>query len=860
MKLLRKIAPLAISALMLGATATGALAADLGTWQSTFTSSTTAVVVGSGAIGTSDMNAAITVAQKVGIDTTAPSITGESVSLGAGEDQIYLAGALNGNIATITDDDLANVLEDGTFEDDTGATFDYEQTIDMGARTFTFADSGNDLDNPALIIDVGDDTAAPLYTWTLTFTDALDFNDPDSEGEEIEFFGKKYTVGTATDADTLQLFGSGTELSLVTATPSGTATVSNVIYTVEVVGINTDGDQVTVKVTQGTTSETKTVTEATSKKINGINIFVKDANAFSGQAGNWQATILVGADELYFEDEAAVMSGSDLEDIEGTHVNIVGTCDAMTELTVAVAASDDDVDHLLAGQSFADPVFGSIKTVYSGIRNGPTISDDKGTDSNTARKSVKIEAADDLTLSATFEVKGNTGTVEFVNNADLEDADSNDLEVIEGATITEDEYFFLMSGNSQYLVQATKVNCDDDNVADDDVTLHNVFKTGTADDFKIEDKDLDAAAGTDWTIGGQTYSVTCEAANTVAVVSDDYGTDDHIYVYPYLETISNKDIRLAFTDEVTTPAITDTAIVFELPTGDLDDADFGGTFADGVADAVDAITIGTVTYIVHDHADDTVTIAIDEGQDAGDADDPEANPGILFVEEEDASDADVMNAVIIPTTSDGTYAEVDLNAAADNDDSTIEFTGTSVENQAFDNTDYAGSIDAWGTYLVEDTSDDDQDVAWFTYSGEQMYADVSVAESSAVGGTVWTAVKDNEAASYTGKNVIAIGGTAINKVARKILGLAEDTPVYGTDAAWKTATTVGTNSVDGLNKGFLYLATSPYASDKYALLVAGYEGADTEKTANFLTLKYSDLSGKTKAVIDTLNNVAAGSS
>jgi hypothetical protein len=99
-------------------------------------------------------------------------------------------------------------------------------------------------------------------------------------------------------------------------------------------------------------------------------------------------------------------------------------------------------------------------------------------------------------------------------------------------------------------------------------------------------------------------------------------------------------------------------------------------------------------------------------------------------------------------------------------------------------------------------------------------------------------------------NIIAIGGTAINKVAREMLELPADTPVYGNEAGW-----IDNTGVDGIGKGILWLMTSPYADTKYALLVAGYEGADTEKTANFLTLK--TLPAKEKAVIDTNNLVEA---
>jgi len=80
MKLLKKIAPFAISALMLGATLGSAAALNIADWKTQFTASTTAVVVGSGVTDAGDIAAALHLAQAVGIDTTGGSsnVTGES--------------------------------------------------------------------------------------------------------------------------------------------------------------------------------------------------------------------------------------------------------------------------------------------------------------------------------------------------------------------------------------------------------------------------------------------------------------------------------------------------------------------------------------------------------------------------------------------------------------------------------------------------------------------------------------------------------------------------------------------------------------------------------------------------------------
>ena len=76
-------------------------------------------------------------------------------------------------------------------------------------------------------------------------------------------------------------------------------------------------------------------------------------------------------------------------------------------------------------------------------------------------------------------------------------------------------------------------------------------------------------------------------------------------------------------------------------------------------------------------------------------------------------------------------------------------------------------------------------------------------------------VVDTEVATVKGKNIIAIGGSAVNKVSAELLGLTY--PTYGGDQAWKDAT-----GVTGEGQAIIKTLTSPYSTDKVAMLVAGY--------------------------------------
>jgi hypothetical protein len=98
-------------------------------------------------------------------------------------------------------------------------------------------------------------------------------------------------------------------------------------------------------------------------------------------------------------------------------------------------------------------------------------------------------------------------------------------------------------------------------------------------------------------------------------------------------------------------------------------------------------------------------------------------------------------------------------------------------------------------------------------------------------------------------NVIAIGGSAINQVSAEILGISF--PTYGTDVAWVDAT-----KVDGEGKAIIKLMDSPFATGKFALLVAGYSGVDTQRAAKALAEGTPALTG-VSALLNTATSTVS---
>jgi len=125
------------------------------------------------------------------------------------------------------------------------------------------------------------------------------------------------------------------------------------------------------------------------------------------------------------------------------------------------------------------------------------------------------------------------------------------------------------------------------------------------------------------------------------------------------------------------------------------------------------------------------------------------------------------------------------------------------------------------------SDNDDYAEVYYPSGDSETYAEVFLAEVDSVvtpgsigstgsGGNV-VVVKDNEVSSVNTKNLIVVGGSCINTVAAKILGF--DTSVCGAD--FTAATEVGAGEY------IIKTVESPYATDKVAMLVAGYEKAQT---------------------------------
>ena len=840
----KKIASVLASAVMLSSTIGFAAAAN---YPEPFVSNgaaDAAVVWGANA-AVSDLSAAVDVQQNLGSlvtsgsSTTDAAVTGEAVALFTSGTKLYINDTLNTVKTTITDDDLPNILKEQSFSGDVDSTIN--QIIEVGPNPrITFEKQPTSSDDPVLGIKTSTTNTNPMWNATATFSKAVNFSHADSEGEDISFFGMDFTISSATDTDTIVLLKSAEKFSLDSNNPSTDVTIDGSVYTVELV--SSSDTAATIKVTDSSgESETKEIDEAASKKVSGITIAVTTADETNLKLS---ATVVAGSDKVTLEDGSSVLIGEDDTVVDGTIVEFhTGNPNNLTKLTVGFDAPGSDEDSINKGNSYTDPVFGTMKLDFAGLN----IDRD-----STAREDIIVRNnGDDLMevvfmdhrneeISTVF-AKNGTSFFELMHNDDNENITVRESEILNVGS-------YVVVGNE-----------DDGHLLKLDSTA-NSSTSGTSNDrARFVDVSTGDTIDTTWTsegsgtltVGGLSYTVTMTGNSNVA--SSDTGCNvtlnypdsagNAMVVFPTIET--SKGANFAFHEVVdvnlsnwnNNPAGTNVNLSsISFPDGDGFESVTVARFNHSAHQAWNITADGTTTTIHTDGEDDSVTVQIGKleynvsgsgtietlrmklNQPGGAS---IAAPALAIWEDKD--DNNDYHAVVV-SLENGVDAD-DGIGVSDVEDTWSNDSG-SWEATLKSNNKLSDDINLWGTIATVDTSDSDQASAVISYPEEQVYAQVYLAEESATitpgatssgGGGQVLIVKDSEVSSVAGKNLVVVGGSCINTAAAKILD--SDVPLCTSD--FTSATGVGSGQY------IIKTVTSPYSDDKVAMLVAGYEASDT---------------------------------
>lgn len=845
---LRKLISGALGLLMTGATLMGgAMASDLSTWKTEFTNANTMVVVGSTAAA-ADIVGAINVATVLGQHGATSggaaevSVTGGTI-LSTTNTPIHLGDALDSAKQTLTSSDLSTTLASETFMDADGEEYDYDQYIlvdPTDARTVTFGKSAEDID-PIVYVDMGTDSAAPVYTTRVVFNDPIDFSNASTQGETITLFGNDYTVNSQSTNTEIILFGSGTTVT-VKEGETQNVTVGGTTYAIGVVGVE-DGETAVVSVN----GVSKSMDEDTSTTISGLDVYCKDVYYLPKEAQVSSVKLNLGTEKLTLKDGQTVKTGKDDTAIKNTLVAITGA--PVSTLEIAVAAQESDTDHIAAGSEYEDPVFDSFKVAFGSISPDFT---------STSREEIALGVSGEKTATVKFtDKRGNTDTVDFAYDADptdnnndpiLSDRDADAIIVVEGQNATEDDYIVVNAGDFAHIMEVTDIT--PATGAEGTVTLKDVmsgtsYETEFAEDDYTETKVID----------GQTYyiNVSDAATDTISVTwgaGRNYAVPgDEITVYPVIETRKGADLALA-ANTSTAGGTLNALIVGKhiiLPTGTvnisaitaanitLTPIDPAGTAVTIANSTTGVVTVGALDYAVtrgagHATQANITNIAPTALFDANNIN----SVGVILVEEED--DDSEYNAVTVG---------VEITTGDDIQIIEPDFTNQiGVYEQLESNDDQSKGIDEYGTLVTKDTSGD-QDTATISYPDSQLVNNVYVLESTATAPT--TAGTSGELAAIappstgisklasevgttdkSGMNLVLMGGPAANSLVSE---LATANKTYTMDQ-W---------SATLQSKYIVQYVANAFTTGKSAIIVAGWSADNTRAAA--LKLMSGDVSG-----------------
>ena len=829
----KKIASVLASAIMLSSTIGFAAAAS---YPEPFVSGGTAdiAVVYGAAAAISDLTAAIDLQEDLQAlvtstsDTSATASGGDSQNLATGSRKLNYADAMNVARTALTSTEMGDVLADGTFTDLTGTAYTYTQTLKMGDVSSVFGTSGGDLGDPKLYINVGTaPNTAVLYNYTLSLTKNLNVSDATNvQGQKIKVFGIDYVIGASSTNTTIYLYGAGNTIT-VAGGESQTVDIGGTEHTVEL--ISTDS------ATQGKVSVdgvTKTVTKGSKYAFPGeVVVYVKDIThpAFAGDIRN--AELIIGANTLLLQNGQTVKQGADETSIKGTSATITpaGGFGVISGITIQIAMEKSKVDHLAAGDIFVDPVFGGLEVTYAGAvpeldsdsRASIVIDTDNNQYAYVTFTSARAGTASEQKIAYIFDNNTASTAVAPVLAHDAVNSDGKGyIYTIEGTQAQENDWIIINQGDAGTILEVTDIS--HDTSTSGSVTVEDVI-TGTSQKITVTNQstgvyqktDVNFFGGTGYTVatntGGTRANITWSAAGTMAL-------------YPRIKL--KEGGWMAFL----TQANVANGSTWILPNGK--------TALDTTGTAYGNLTTATnddgIVWRTHNFtgttgaSDDSVHFyGINSTQTAGTTAVCNFNvtmgPAILILEPKKWDDSSYGDHICVPLTTTGT-TEI---AIAD-----PLFNGTNSGELTFSSNTYKSQfVDKFGTVITKEDNTNENGIVTIAIPKDQMYLDVlftaeGVTVTPGSGGSSGSGqvviVKDSEASSVKAKNLIVVGGSCINTVAAKILGF--DSPTC--DAAFTTATEV--NAGEYIIKVVKTSeAISDGSEDKVAMLVAGYNAADT---------------------------------
>ena len=810
---------------MLGATAMGALAADLGSYPGMFVEDgkfNGFLVVGENAAAVDNLamtDIGTSMKYNAPSSTSVTTVEGDAWRVESGSDVLEFTEsfgpAASGVVDFLDDDDLA-ALADGTLKSSQG-TFKYEQFIhfDKSVVNTTYAEDDDDI--TALFLMVPDNTLFARYEMNFLEAAESDIDSSDSyklddyDGKQLTFLGKTYDIvkavtgGANNEQVTLTLM-SGSAVDSILEGESQTYTVGSNDYEVELTYTDDSSRAKFVINGQGTPlmdeSDTETLDDGT--------VFGLSEVLYQNYAGGvHRATFFIGADKIVLQDDnISVGSSTDElqvndETIDGADVIISGTMldwatsateDGELEIdTITINMTSQDTYYIAAGETLLDQAELEEKDLLFS-QNWDIRFDGLDSSIETDMISVKDKSGEKEYELTFTNVGGDVIKVPLAyanGTASVRLGDQNDMLVLNNSRIKDDQYFILNDDSDEDSVtHVVQYKGSDDSAKSNPQAKFKILATGeTLSRPVTHGTGVNGATGT-LKLSGTTYTFTN--------VSSSIGSGHTMGVAANTTTSDDWDITV-------TGGSNTFSSIRGSSGGNIQERNLLITGGGG------QILIYTTHNVSVPYVYFNVSLIDGDMHDDVLGSDPSTTNAYL-----------VFDANISASSSELDFAAVGGVSLVSPDDEDDNNYGYAVHGAYLKRVSPSGGGTTADTIEIE-WPQKERTVAAYVTSG-------AVTATTASGGDlvpveVVDATKlDSEIASATAQNLIVVGGPCVNTVAAELLGSGDD-------------------CAEGFTPGKARVKFFEHANGNMAMLVAGYSGADTRLAGQFIAHRPGDLSG-----------------
>lgn len=798
----KKVSAIAASALMMGMTVMGGVAAA--NYPLPFVKggvADVAIVYGTGASYLDVVQAGniqSNLQSYMGASDGSTTVSGDSWQVGTSSDALEIGESIRdvysyigkSEFSLLSDESISNEKGDATysqyfyFEDTRSSMVNYTEDDDDNVGLFLLFKSGNVI--ARYVMDFSTDLKSDIET---------DMELSDIEDKEITFLGKKYTVTQADNGS------SGIELTLMSGALGGTISEGTPLtmngYTVEVIVSSSTAAQFTITSASGTETTDK-MNKGEITKLNDGNYLAVTDITYEGYAeGDQSATIYIGADKIEWKNGTSMtVNGDTISDaaVLITHTES-GKDVSISEIAINMTAEDDL--YIPAGKRLSE----------ASDLDEPEVLVSQNWDIQYAG----LEAIDYEDLSLKVSGNGKKYTLKWQNyNGDevsLPLTWSNSTGIFGGYDA--DRTFSLCANGTP----AT-------NITEKDYFLLNtadpILSTSDAKTILVQYKGADATSDTSPKVrflinpGAAEYDESVDISKTAGTFTLKVAGGTFTFVNRSATTTNDYDIALTSADHC---SITDT-----------------GATASSVSNYI------RTYYNTLVNISDTNQSQFLLGNDTAGVGNEESvgSNWVINVTVDDGNrDGDDFT---LPDNGQVFYAAL-RNSSSDATDASLTYTGTNRWLTDPEDSTVQRYVTRYGAEITStDPTDDPASIeVKIPKSIVKPLVYVTTAEGVTVTSTAGGAtqlgevlVTDSEVSSVSSKNLIVVGGSCINSVAANLLGgLA-----CGSDFTTKTGVGSGQYLIQSL--------TSTYSSSKIALVVAGYEAADTVNAATTLRTQAID--------------------